>query len=93
MKKIALMLAAASALAAPALVTSSTRAEAIEYPFCLSYVEGWSGIVERCEYSTIDQCRMSAPGLNGSCAANWRYAYGQPQAVERPLKRRYRRAD
>ena len=93
MKKIALMLAAASALAAPALVTSSTRAEAIEYPYCLGYSEGWGGYVQRCEYSTLDQCRMSAQGLNGSCDANWRYAYGQPQPVERPVKRRYRRAD
>ena len=85
MKKIALMFAAAIALAAPALVTSATPAAAIEYPYCLSYVEGWSGIVERCEYSTIEQCRMSAQGLNGSCAANWRYAYAPP--VKRPVRR------
>lgn len=92
MKKIALMLAAASALAAPALVTSSTRAEAIEYPFCMTYVEGWSGIVERCDFSTMEQCRASASGIAGGCAANWRYAYGQPQQVERQVKRRARRA-
>ena len=92
MKKIALMLAAASVLAAPALVTSSTRAEATQYPYCLSYVEGWGGYVERCDYSTMDQCRMSALGLNGGCAANWRYAYGQPQPVEPQSGRRSRRA-
>ncbi len=89
MKKYALMVAAAALLAAPALVTSATRAEAIEYPYCLSYVEGWSGMIERCEYSSIEQCRVSAQGLNGSCAANWRYAYAQP--VQPPVQRRYRR--
>ena len=88
MKTFALMVAAASALAAPALVTSSTRAEATEYPYCMTYVEGWSGIVERCDFSTMDQCRASALGLAGGCAANWRYT--QAQIVERPIKRRYR---
>ena len=89
MKKIALMFAAASALAAPALFASATPAAATEYPFCLSYVEGWSGLIQRCDYSTIEQCRMSAQGLNGSCDPNWRYAYAQPP-VEHPIKRRHR---
>ncbi len=89
MKKFALMFAAVAALATSGLVSLTSRAEAIQYPYCLSYIEGWSGMIERCEYSTIDQCRMSAQGLNGSCAANWRYAYGQPLPVERPVKRRY----
>jgi Protein of unknown function (DUF3551) len=88
MKKFALMVAAASALAAPALVTSSTRVEATEYPYCMTYVAGWSGIIERCDFSTMDQCRASASGLNGGCAVNWRYT--QAQIVERPIKRRYR---
>lgn len=88
MKKFALTVAAASALAAPALVTMASRAEATQYPYCLSYVEGWSGIVERCEYSTMDQCRASAQGLNGGCAVNWRYTQAQP--FERPVRRRYR---
>ena len=92
MKKFALMVAAASALAAPALVTSSTRAEATEYPYCMTYVAGWSGIIERCDFSTMDQCRASASGLSGGCAANWRYAYGQPQPVEPQSGRRARRA-
>lgn len=92
MKKHALMFATASILAAPALAGSATRAEAIQYPVCLSYVEGWSGIVERCEYTSIQQCQWSAQGLNGSCYNNWRYAYAQPLLVEPPLKRRYRRA-
>ena len=90
MKKIALMLAAASALAAPTLISSTTGAEAIEYPYCLSYTEGWGGYVERCDYSTMDQCRASASGVAGGCAANWRVAYGQPEPA--PVKRGYRRA-
>ena len=88
MKKIALTVAAVAALATSTLVTSASRAEATEYPFCLSYVEGWSGMVLRCEYSTMEQCRMSAQGLNGSCDPNWRYAYAKP-TIERPVKRRY----
>jgi hypothetical protein len=92
MKTFALTVAAAAALAASALVTMTSRAEAIEYPYCLSYIGGWSGMIERCEYTSMEQCQMSAQGLNGSCAANWRYAYGQPQPVEQPIKRRYRHA-
>ena len=42
----------------------------------------------RCDFSTMDQCRASASGLNGGCAVNWRYT--QAQIVERPAKRRYR---
>lgn len=88
MKKFAYMAAAAMLLAAPALLSSATRAEAIEYPYCVSYVMGWSGMTERCEFTSMEQCRLSARGLNGTCAANWRYAYAQPP-IERPVRRRY----
>lgn len=87
MKKFALTVAAVVALATSALVTSASRAEATEYPYCLSYSEGWGGYVQRCDYSTIDQCRLSAQGLNGSCDPNRRYVQVQP--VERPARRGY----
>jgi hypothetical protein len=87
MKKIAQMFVATAVLSIPALMTSATRAEATEYPYCLSYVEGWGGYVERCDYSTMDQCRMSAQGLNGSCDPNRRYTQALP--VERPIRQRY----
>ena len=87
MKKFALTVAAVAALATSALVTSASRAEATEYPYCLSYSEGWGGYVQRCDYSTIDQCRLSAQGLNGSCDPNRRYVQVQP--VERPARRGY----
>ena len=83
MKKIALIAVAASAFAA----FSSPAKAAIDYPYCLTSIEGWSGAVERCDYSTLAQCRMSASGLNGSCDVNRRYV----TPVERaPQRRRYR---
>ena len=59
-------------------------AQATEYPYCMTYNEGWSGAIERCDFSTIDQCRASASGLNGYCAPNRRLAWnnlGQPSDV------------
>lgn len=47
-------------------------ARAVEYPYCLTYVEGWSGAIERCDFSTLAQCQASAAGLNGSCTPNRR---------------------
>lgn len=56
------------------LALSHGTAQATEYPYCLTYTEGWSGTIERCDYSTIAQCQASAQGFNGTCAANWRLA-------------------
>lgn len=83
MKKIPLIAVAAFAFA----VLSSPAKAAIDYPYCLSYVEGWSGIVERCDFSTLEQCRMSAGGLNGSCDVNRRYLSPIQRA---PQRRSYR---
>lgn len=54
-------------------VLMSAPASAREYPICLNYVHGRLGAVERCEFSTVEQCRFAALGLQGSCALNWRY--------------------
>lgn len=54
------------------MIIGSTAAQAVEYPYCLTYVEGWSGAIERCDFSTLAQCQASAAGLNGSCAPNRR---------------------
>lgn len=76
--------AAAVALALPALgsFTNEARAE-IDYPYCLSYVEGWGGLVERCDYSTLQQCQMSAGGLSGSCDTNRRMRWPVENAPQR----------
>jgi hypothetical protein len=74
------------------LMLSPQAAQATEYPYCLTYVEGWSGMIERCDYSTMAQCQASAQGLSGSCAANWRLAWNRsqkPEAVE-PAARKKR---
>ena len=77
------MMAAAVALALPALGSFTTQARAeIDYPYCLSYVEGWGGLVERCDYSTMQQCQMSAGGLNGSCNYNRRMLFPNPNAPQ-----------
>jgi hypothetical protein len=49
-------------------------AHAVEYPYCMTHVEGWSGVIERCDFMTMEQCQASAGGLNGSCAPNRRAA-------------------
>ena len=62
------------------LAVSYGTAQATEYPYCMTYVEGWSGAIERCEYATMAQCQASSQGLNGSCAANWRLTWNRNQA-------------
>ncbi len=57
-------------------------AQATEYPYCMTYNEGWSGAIERCDFSTIDQCRASASGLNGYCATNRRLAWNNSQPTD-----------
>ena len=52
-------------------------ARATEYPYCMTYVEGWSGAIERCDFTTMAQCQASTGGLNGTCAPNWRLAYSR----------------
>jgi len=73
-------------------VAVPVTAQATEYPYCMTYNEGWSGAIERCEFSTMDQCRASAPGLNGYCAPNWRLAWNhsQPADIAAPVIRKKR---
>ncbi|WP_424631397.1 DUF3551 domain-containing protein [Bradyrhizobium sp. SYSU BS000235] len=63
-----------------------------DYPYCMSHVMGWgTGMVEECMYSTMEQCRAAATGLNGMCDPNWRLQYrsGNPEApVKHPRSRR-----
>ena len=74
------------AVSTASLVTIASHAQAIEYPYCGSVAAGRTGIVERCEYTTMEQCRASVSGLAGTCAANWRLAYAPP--AERPVRKR-----
>jgi len=70
------------ALAGLTVMNSGTAQAATEYPYCMFYNEGWSGAIERCEFSTIDQCRASASGLNGYCMTNRHLAWKQNPAPE-----------
>ncbi|MBX9820269.1 DUF3551 domain-containing protein [Afipia birgiae] len=54
------------------LLFGQAPAQAIDYPYCMTYVQGWSGSIEQCDYTSMAQCQASAGGLNGSCAPNWR---------------------
>lgn len=65
------------AVLAGALALSHGTAQATEYPYCMTYVEGWTGAIERCDFSTMAQCQASAGGLNGSCAPNWRLGWNR----------------
>lgn len=63
------------------------KAQAIEYPYCLSHVMGWgTGMVEECLYTTMDQCRAAATGLNGMCDPNRRLLF-KSSNPEAPVKR------
>lgn len=67
------------------------KAQATEYPYCLSYTQGWSGMIEDCSYSTMEQCRMSTGGIAGSCAPNWRLQFkssNNPEPTKRDRSRR-----
>lgn len=50
----------------------AARAEAIEYPYCVTTAEGRGGTIERCDFATMEQCQMTARVTNGICGANWR---------------------
>jgi uncharacterized protein DUF3551 len=81
MRNVSLALLAMTGL----FVLSQGKAHATEYPYCLSSVQGWGGMIESCSYSTMEQCRASAGGLNGSCAPNWRLQFKTENAE--PVKR------
>jgi len=68
-------------------------AQATDYPYCMTYVQGWSGAIEQCDYSTMAQCQASTGGLSGTCAPNWRLAqnrgvYPEPSAPRGTRNRR-----
>lgn len=67
--------------AAGLLVLSQGQAAATEYPYCMTSVEAFGGGVERCDYTTMEQCRMSASGVSGSCAPNWRFGLNRAQGA------------
>ncbi len=62
-------------------------------PYCMSRVAGRIGMVEECNYMSMEQCWASSTGVNGSCAPNWRLEYyRQQRAAEESVARpRYRR--
>jgi hypothetical protein len=73
------------------LALSQGPAQATEYPYCLFHVEAFGGGIEQCDFTTMDQCRMSASGLGGSCTTNWRLALNrseQQQTMSQPPRKR-----
>jgi hypothetical protein len=79
-----------SMIALAVLVTAplfAVRAEATQYPYCVTAFEG-PAYIERCDFSTMEQCQMTARINNGTCAANWRLQFIRPEAQSQPVKRR-----
>lgn len=74
------------------LVLAQSPAQATQYPYCMTYNEGWSGAIERCDFSTMAQCQATASGLNGYCMPNWRLAYGRGDSSvpDTPVSKRHR---
>jgi hypothetical protein len=62
----------------------------------MSRVAGRIGMVEECNYVSMEQCWANSVGLAGSCAPNWRLEYYRQQhaaedlAIRRRAKRRHR---
>jgi Protein of unknown function (DUF3551) len=75
------------------LLVAATPALAANYPYCMSRVAGRIGMVEECNYVSMEQCWANAVGLAGSCAPNWRLQYYRKQnGLEEPAARpRYKR--
>lgn len=64
------------------------------YPYCMSRVAGRIGMVEECNYVSMEQCWANSVGLAGSCAPNWRLQYYRQQqgVVDAPvIGRRHKR--
>ena len=61
------------------------RAEAQNYPWCLHYGTGFSGM--NCGFTTFQQCLDTVTGIGGFCMQNNTY---QPPQFPRPIARRAR---
>ena len=68
-------------------------APAANFPYCMSRVAGRIGMVEECNYISMEQCWANSTGVNGSCAPNWRLEYYRQQraAEDRVTRPRYKR--
>ena len=64
------------------------RAEATEYPYCVTATEGWGAYIERCDFMTMEQCYQTARANNGTCGSNWRLALTRPEPQPQPVRRR-----
>ena len=62
-------------------------------PYCMSRVAGRIGMVEECNFMSMEQCWANSVGLAGSCAPNWRLEYyrQQREAEEPVVRRRHKR--
>ena len=70
-------------------IYDTVPSHAANYPYCMSRVAGRIGMVEECNYVSMEQCWANSVGLAGSCAPNWRLEYyRQQRAAEQPVTRR-----
>jgi hypothetical protein len=89
-----LRLMLATLLLAVVLWPSTPASAGGNYPYCMSRVAGRMGMVEECNYVSMEQCWANSTGVNGSCAPNWRLQYyqqqqaGEDSAIRRRTKRR-----
>ena len=68
MRRFIIALGALAAMASAGQLASPASAE-INYPFCRG-VSGGEGSEKRCDFSTLEQCRVTASGLGGTCYQN-----------------------
>ncbi len=75
------------------LATTAPLSAGGNYPYCMSRVAGRIGMVEECNYVSMEQCWANSVGLAGSCAPNWRLQYYRQQyGLDAPVARpRYKR--
>ncbi len=58
-----------------AMALSAAPATAQDYPYCLQGRQ-W-GYPGKCQFTSYQQCLVSASGTDAYCGANPRFAYGQ----------------
>ena len=79
-------MALSAALAIAALSAFAQPAAAIEYPWCVQYMDGGGG--RNCGFVSYEQCMLTARGAGGSCERNLFYSDTATTQPQRPRKRK-----
>jgi hypothetical protein len=72
MRRFIIALGALAAMAGAGQLARPASAE-INYPYCRG-VSGGEGSEKRCDFTTLEQCRVTASGLGGTCYPNPLYS-------------------